>query len=51
MMDDEGQSKAEQQVEENLRRVFDQISSEEVPDHLKSLLDRLRQQEAGDDQT
>lgn len=34
-----------EQIDENLRRVYEQAQSEEVPDRFTSLLDQLKQQE------
>jgi len=33
------------QIDENLRRVYDELLKEEVPDHLKQLIARLREKE------
>lgn len=35
----------EKQIDENLRRVYEQETSQEVPDRFLSLLERLREQE------
>lgn len=35
----------EQQIDENLRRVYQQDTQQEVPDRLLSLLQQLREQE------
>lgn len=35
----------QKQIDENLRRVYEQDSTEEVPDRLLQLLERLREQE------
>lgn len=35
----------EQQINENLRRVYQQVVEEEVPDRFKELLDKLKAQE------
>ena len=39
----------ERQIDENLRRIFEQDVEEDLPDRLRSLLDRLEQDEAGED--
>lgn len=33
------------QIDENLRRVYREVDTEEVPDRFKALLDKLRQQD------
>jgi len=33
------------QIDENLRRVYDELLKEDVPDHLKQLLARLREKD------
>lgn len=38
-------SLAEQQINENLRRIYQQKLEEDVPDHLQQLLQRLREQD------
>lgn len=43
-----GKTKIEDQIDENLRRIYDDIVKEEVPDRFKLLLDQLRQK-SGDD--
>ncbi|WP_324330256.1 NepR family anti-sigma factor [Paracoccus solventivorans] len=35
----------EKQIDENLRRVYEQDASQEVPDRFLALLDQLRKQE------
>ncbi len=37
------------QIDENLRRVYQQDSSEEVPDRFKKLLDQLKSKDNGDE--
>ena len=34
------------QIDENLRRVYQQTAEEDVPEHLKELLRKLREQDA-----
>jgi len=36
----------DQQIDDNLRRIYQQALEEEIPDHLKQLLERLREQDA-----
>ena len=38
-------SKLKQQIDENLKRVYDDALADAVPDRFKQLLDRLRKQE------
>lgn len=35
------------QIDENLKRAFDDLASEQVPDRFTQLLDQLRAKEAG----
>lgn len=35
----------QQQIDQNLKRVYEETLKEEVPDRFKELLDRLRQKE------
>ncbi|WP_284164802.1 NepR family anti-sigma factor [Frigidibacter sp. SD6-1] len=44
---DDGKSKLRAQIDENLKRVYQEALEERIPDHLRDLLDRLRQKEAG----
>ena len=37
------------QIDENLRRVYKQAESEDVPDRFKELLDRLKAQDSRDE--
>lgn len=46
---DESRPTVERQIDENLRRVYQQMVEESVPDKLMSLLEQLRQQDAGKD--
>ena len=43
--DDRKRAALEKQIDENLRRVYEQDTSEEVPDRFLMLLQRLREQE------
>lgn len=38
------------QIDENLRRVYEEAMEENVPDRFKELLERLKEQEKSDDQ-
>lgn len=50
MMDrDRDQSHLEQQIDDNLRKVFQRTMEEEVPDRLTSLLQQLKDQDSQDD--
>ncbi|MCU0911745.1 MAG: transcriptional regulator [Rhodobacteraceae bacterium] len=40
-------SSLKEQIDENLRRVYQDALNEEVPDRLKQLLEQLRAKEAG----
>lgn len=44
---DKTPSTARQQIDENLRRVYQEALQDEVPDRFKVLLEQLRQKEAG----
>lgn len=39
------ESPLQQQIDENLKRIFDETVQEPLPDQLTSLLDQLRKQE------
>ena len=45
MSKDDGRSKLKQQIDENLKRVYDDALADDVPDRFKQLLDQLRKQE------
>jgi len=45
MADDKAKSRAKDQINENLRRVYEEALNEEVPDRFKLLLDQLRAKE------
>jgi Anti-sigma factor NepR len=52
MSKDTPRSKVKQQIDENLKRVYDASLNEDVPDRFKQLLDQLRaQQNSGGDKT
>ncbi len=36
------------QIDENLRRVYDETASEAVPDRFQKLLDKLKERDAGE---
>jgi len=40
-------SKVQEQIDENLRRVYAEALEDEIPDRFTSLLDQLRSQEKG----
>jgi hypothetical protein len=46
MSNDKGKSIIEKQIDENLRRVYQQAAAEEVPDKLLRLLQQLKEQDA-----
>ena len=39
------QAEIEKQIDENLRRVYEQETSQQIPDRFLQLLDKLREQE------
>lgn len=45
MADKPRASKLDQQIEQNLRRVYSEATSQEVPDRFTKLLEQLREQE------
>jgi hypothetical protein len=47
MSQDKDDLKLKALIDENLKRVYDDALTEEVPDRFKQLLDQLRQKEAG----
>ncbi len=47
MGDSKGKSRLHQQIDENLRRVYEDLLSEEVPDRFKDLIAQLKSREAG----
>ena len=42
--DDHRKAAAEKQIDENLRRAFEQDKNEQIPDRLLALLEKLREQ-------
>ena len=42
MAGDSKKSRVTEQIDENLRRVYDDLLKEQVPDRFKDLLDRLK---------
>lgn len=42
---DQTRSAIDQQIDENLKRIYQQVLEEDIPEHLRQLLDRLREQE------
>lgn len=49
MSDKDRKSRMEEQIDDNLRRVYAQASEEDVPERFLKLLERLRNQESGQD--
>lgn len=47
MSKDTTRSKVKQQIDENLKRVYDASLNEDVPDRFKQLLEQLRAQQNG----
>jgi hypothetical protein len=45
MSDSKGKSRLHQQIDENLRRVYEDLLSEDVPDRFKDLIDKLKARE------
>jgi hypothetical protein len=39
-------SKVRDQIDENLKRIYDETLNEQIPDHLTKLLEKLRQKAA-----
>jgi hypothetical protein len=50
MREDEEKSPIMQQIDENLRRVYREVETGDVPDRFKLLLDRLRDQDKAEDE-
>lgn len=47
MADSKGKSRLHQQIDENLKRVYEEALSEDIPDRFKELIARLRAKEGG----
>ncbi|HVG49383.1 MAG TPA: NepR family anti-sigma factor [Rubellimicrobium sp.] len=47
MADNKGKSRLHQQIDENLKRVYEEALSEDIPDRFKDLIARLRAKENG----
>lgn len=47
MADGKGKSRLHQQIDENLKRVYEEALSEDIPDRFKDLIARLRAKENG----
>lgn len=47
MAEDPAKSRLKQQIDENLKRVYEDALQEEVPDRFKRLLEDLKRQGAG----
>jgi hemerythrin-like domain-containing protein len=50
MSDKNPKAKVRQQIDENLRRIYDETLKEGIPDRLTQLLDQLRQKSTGQDE-
>lgn len=46
-MDSKPKASIKQQIDENLKRIYDETLNEEVPDRFKQLLDQLRKKTDG----
>jgi hypothetical protein len=42
MADDKGKGRLHQQIDENLKRVYEEALSQEIPDRFKELIARLK---------
>jgi hemerythrin-like domain-containing protein len=49
MSEKNSKSKVREQIDENLRRIYDETLKEDIPDRLTQLLDQLRQKAPGHD--
>ncbi|EYD74656.1 hypothetical protein Rumeso_03772 [Rubellimicrobium mesophilum DSM 19309] len=47
MADSKGKSRLHQQIDENLKRVYEEALSEDIPDRFKDLIAQLRAKETG----
>ena len=47
MAENKGKSRLHQQIDENLKRVYEEALSEDVPDRFKDLIAQLRAKEGG----
>ena len=47
MADSKGKSRLHQQIDENLKRVYEEALSEDIPDRFKELIAQLRAKEGG----
>ncbi len=47
MADDKSKSRLHQQIDENLKRVYEEALREDVPDRFKDLIAQLRAKESG----
>ncbi|MEM6727456.1 MAG: NepR family anti-sigma factor [Pseudomonadota bacterium] len=46
MTQDQNSSKAQAEIDANLRRAYDEVTQQEVPDRFKELIKKLRAEEA-----
>ncbi|SDX45117.1 NepR family anti-sigma factor [Litoreibacter albidus] len=47
MTNDEKKIRGEKQIDENLKRVYEEVVNEELPDRFKDLLSQLKSQSTG----
>ena len=47
MADNKGKSRLHQQIDENLKRVYEEALSQDIPDRFKDLIAQLRSKENG----
>ncbi len=47
MTDDHGKTPTHRQIDENLRKVYDEVLKDDVPERFKKLLDDLRKRAKG----
>ena len=47
MAENKGKSRLHQQIDENLKRVYEEALSEDIPDRFKDLIAKLRAKENG----
>lgn len=49
MTHDQNSSKAQAEIDANLRRAYDEVTQQEVPDRFKELIERLRASETAEE--
>ncbi|MCB1399402.1 MAG: transcriptional regulator [Rhodobacteraceae bacterium] len=47
MADEKAKARIEKQINENLRRVYEETLTEEIPDRFRDLLAKLKEKESG----